>query len=210
MTAELVSGEFEFNPPHNIPGGTIRIADAKWWECSECHQVYMPGELSAQLDAVAKQRKSEDTAIRVFKGEHAFLSNFAPCRLVMDGVSFQTAEQAFQYQKVLSDKDKLAVLNAPNAGIARFVGRNAKEIRSDWEDRKLDIMSMVLRCKFCQNPAFRGKLLATGNRLLVEGNDWGDTYWGVCRGEGENNLGKLLMLLRSDLIENDYDISSHT
>jgi predicted NAD-dependent protein-ADP-ribosyltransferase YbiA (DUF1768 family) len=34
---------------------------------------------------------------------------------------------------------------------------------------------------------------------LIEGNWWGDTYWGVCNGVGENHLGKLLMKIRDYL-----------
>ena len=34
---------------------------------------------------------------------------------------------------------------------------------------------------------------------LIEGNWWGDTYWGVCNGVGENHLGKLLMKIREEL-----------
>lgn len=32
-----------------------------------------------------------------------------------------------------------------------------------------------------------------------EGNTWGDKFWGVCDGEGENHLGKLLMEVRAEL-----------
>ena len=31
---------------------------------------------------------------------------------------------------------------------------------------------------------------------IVEENTWGDTFWGVCKGVGENHLGKLLMEIR--------------
>jgi predicted NAD-dependent protein-ADP-ribosyltransferase YbiA (DUF1768 family) len=31
----------------------------------------------------------------------------------------------------------------------------------------------------------------------VEGNSWGDTYWGVCKGKGQNKLGHILMQVRS-------------
>jgi hypothetical protein len=41
-------------------------------------------------------------------------------------------------------------------------------------------------------------LLATGDMELIEDNDWDDTYWGVCNGAGENNLGKLLMKIRAE------------
>ena len=40
------------------------------------------------------------------------------------------------------------------------------------------------------------KLIDTGDAELIEGNWWGDKFWGVCEGEGENHLGKLLMEVR--------------
>lgn len=45
----------------------------------------------------------------------------------------------------------------------------------------------------------RDQLLATGGVELIEGNDWGDAFWGVCGGYGQNWLGVLLMLVRSEL-----------
>ena len=41
--------------------------------------------------------------------------------------------------------------------------------------------------------------MATGNAVLVEKNDWGDTFWGVCSGKGENYLGRLLMQVRKEI-----------
>jgi predicted NAD-dependent protein-ADP-ribosyltransferase YbiA (DUF1768 family) len=59
----------------------------------------------------------------------------------------------------------------------------------------------ALRDKF-SDPELRAKLLATGDEFLVEGNHWGDTYWGVCNGKGRNMLGSLLMKVREE-IKND-------
>lgn len=28
-----------------------------------------------------------------------------------------------------------------------------------------------------------------------------DTFWGICRGEGENHLGKLIMEVRKEIME---------
>ena len=42
------------------------------------------------------------------------------------------------------------------------------------------------------------RLINTGDAILIEGNTWGDTYWGVCDGVGENRLGKLLMEVREE------------
>jgi predicted NAD-dependent protein-ADP-ribosyltransferase YbiA (DUF1768 family) len=60
-------------------------------------------------------------------------------------------------------------------------------------------MREILIAKFSQNEDIKGKLLATGDTELIEGNTWGDTFWGVCRGEGTNWLGKLLMEVRTEI-----------
>ena len=68
-------------------------------------------------------------------------------------------------------------------------------LRNDWERIKLHVMGDVLMAKF-SDPELRGKLLATDQSPLYEGNNWGDRYWGVVNGEGENHLGRLLMAVR--------------
>lgn len=45
----------------------------------------------------------------------------------------------------------------------------------------------------------RVRLLATGSAELIEGNVWNDTFWGVCRGRGQNHLGRILMEVRDGL-----------
>ncbi len=44
------------------------------------------------------------------------------------------------------------------------------------------------------------KLLNTEELLLIEGNTWKDTFWGMDMnsGEGENYLGKILMNVREE------------
>lgn len=54
--------------------------------------------------------------------------------------------------------------------------------------------------KFRQYPELAKKLVATGDAELIYGNTCGDTYWGVFEGEGENNLGKVLMKVRDRLV----------
>ena len=65
---------------------------------------------------------------------------------------------------------------------------------------KIDIMRQVLKSKFTQNPELKAKLIATGDAELIEGNNWNDRFWGVCRGVGQNHLGKLLMEVRAELV----------
>ena len=85
-------------------------------------------------------------------------------------------------------------------GEAKRMGRQVT-LRKDWEDVKISVMEKGLRMKFAI-PELRDKLLATGEEELVEGNWWGDTCWGVCKGVGANNLGKLLMKIREESRDN--------
>lgn len=63
-------------------------------------------------------------------------------------------------------------------------------------------MEELLRIKFSGiDPFLTRALLETGDAELIEGNTWNDTFWGVCNGEGENNLGRLLMKVREELIK---------
>jgi hypothetical protein len=80
---------------------------------------------------------------------------------------------------------------------AKYLGRAIKS-RLDWEQIKEGIMKACLLAKF-SNPILRGFLVAIGNQELIEGNNWGDVYWGVCEGKGLNRLGQLLMEVRDQV-----------
>jgi N-glycosidase YbiA len=129
-----------------------------------------------------------------FSGPYAFLSNFWPCRIEHDGLIYETVEAAFQAQKTL-DLDQRVLFTTLGPGNAKRAGRTLL-IREDWEQIKLSVMRQLLLTKF-SDPSLRNMLLATGDEELVKGNSWGDVYWGVCNGVGENHLGRLLMALRS-------------
>ncbi len=70
-------------------------------------------------------------------------------------------------------------------------------------------MTDLVRQKF-QDPELRAALLATGNRYLEETNWWGDTFWGVCNGAGENRLGMILMAIRTRIIMQSESGSEET
>ncbi len=79
---------------------------------------------------------------------------------------------------------------------AKAYGRK-NPTRDGWDRMKIDVMSSVVWDKFHRNIALREKLLATGDKYIEETNHWNDTFWGVCNGKGHNNLGKILMGIRS-------------
>lgn len=130
--------------------------------------------------------------INNFKEKFYFLSNMYPCKINDGGLFFNSAEACFQSYKV---KDKTIFTNI-NGYEARKLGRNIKIETQDWDNQRLKIMKHVLYLKFTQNPELKELLLKTKNEEICENNNWNDTFWGVCNGVGENNLGKLLMQLR--------------
>jgi ribA/ribD-fused uncharacterized protein len=135
--------------------------------------------------------------ITQFSGKHAFLSNFCPAPIWIDEMLFTSAEHAYQAAKTLdaSERRKIQRLTTPSE--AKRAGRTVT-LRADWEEVKLDVMLDILRKKFSHTHQ-RQQLLDTGDRELIEGNWWGDTFWGVCKGEGENHLGRLLMQVRNEI-----------
>jgi len=131
-----------------------------------------------------------------FINEHRWLSNFALSYIEYEGVIYPTVENAYQAAKCLHHHDRLQFINL-TPGQAKKRGR-VIELREDWDDVKIGVMRSLLWKKF-QYTNLKRSLLATGNEELIEGNAWGDTYWGVCNGAGQNMLGKLLMSVREEL-----------
>lgn len=132
-----------------------------------------------------------------FFGEYRWLSNFYPSLIWMDGLHYPFVENAYQAAKTNDYKlKKQFQMLSPKE--AKKLG-NYVELRSDWEDVKYSIMEYCCYQKF-QDPVLKSWLLSTGDAELIEGNYWNDTYWGICKGVGQNNLGKILMKVRGELI----------
>jgi predicted NAD-dependent protein-ADP-ribosyltransferase YbiA (DUF1768 family) len=159
-------------------------------------------------------------AIDSYRGEYAFLSNFyySPLSVRIEylpgmfhRLAFPTLEHAFQAHKLQHFKDVLIIQNIPDPGDAKRAARRMPRV-ADWYNRRLKVMGKLIELKFWLDsdvfthyngyiPELTQNLLNTGNQVLIEGNTWGDTFWGVCDGNGENNLGKLQMQRRSGLRE---------
>ena len=128
--------------------------------------------------------------IPFFRGEYAFLSNFA----LVGGTS---VEHLYQAEKAMTPENRSLILSARTPGESKKLARTIP-LRPDWEQVKVSVMLELLRWKFGQEP-FRSLLLNTGEAYLEEGNWWRDYFWGVCEGTGQNMLGKLLMHVRGEL-----------
>lgn len=136
--------------------------------------------------------------ITEFRNKHRFLSNFWPCEVTDDmGITYSSVEHAYQANKSVNRHKRLEISKCDTPGKAKRLGKNL-DIRDDWDKVKLEIMYNLVKQKFSKEP-LKSMLLDTTGMELVEGNMWGDTFWGVCDGKGENNLGKILMKVRSEI-----------
>lgn len=137
--------------------------------------------------------------INAFSDNYYFLSNFDASDVEMDGKIYSTVEHAYQAAKSLDEDERERIRTAPTPGVAKKLGRKVA-LRADWEEVKLTIMEDLLRKKF-SNDNLKEKLLATKGMLLIEGNYWGDSFWGVDHKKGgQNHLGKLLMKIRDEMV----------
>lgn len=144
-------------------------------------------------------------SIESFRGEYRFLSNYWPVEVLFEGMKYPSVEQAYKAAKTLDLKvrARIACLIPNKKELEKQIEHELAStvIREDWNDGlRLEIMENLLRQKFDgRDQKLRQLLIDTGSAGLIEGNDWGDTFFGVCDGIGENHLGKLLMQIRASL-----------
>ncbi len=145
-----------------------------------------------------------------FTGRWFFLSNFYPIIIEYQGIKYPSVEHYYVAMKIKDDQmidgrfvpfiDCREMLSKiPKAADVKRIGRSLK-IRKDWDVIKLSIMEWGVREKF-KDEKLSEMLLSTIGEEIVEGNFWNDTFWGVCNGKGQNNLGKILMMIREEIIE---------
>lgn len=138
--------------------------------------------------------------IEGFKDEFRFLSNFYFSTINWRGKRWLTSEHAYQAAKTSVEQEQEEIRLARNPAQAKRLGK-AVTMREDWNEIRVDVMREIVREKFSQNEQLKRMLLATEDLYIEETNYWGDTFWGVCKGKGENNLGKILMEIRQEFRE---------
>lgn len=146
------------------------------------------------------------TTISEFKGPYAFLSNFyqspvdmTPPFPALVPFRYATAEHAYQAAKAVTREDHDRIAAAATPGDAKKIGRRVKA-RADWDLHRLAVMTQVIEAKFAYGTELAARLVSTGEAELVEGNYWGDDFWGVYQGRGQNMLGTILMAHRRHLV----------
>ena len=160
----------------------------------------------------SKERK----VINDFKGQYAWLSNFAPCKFTHEDIEYDSTETFYQAMKFGPDDmlkikvdNKFIEVNAREyvaklpAGKAKRMGKKAK-LPWNWDTLRVDVMELALNYKYSQ-PYYVSLLRRTDDALLIEGNYWHDNFWGDCSCpkcehiKGANTLGQLTMRKRDAL-----------
>lgn len=170
---------------------------------------------------------SRKAPILSFRG--TFLSNFYPVTIHWQRAVYPCLENAYVAAKIGATESEVrsAPFGSPfllacmklrecRPGDAKRLGRNfeawPQSVRRDRFETepecKIRIMRGLLRQKFGpDHPELVDQLITTNDAELVEGNTWGDTFWGMHsasgdfrNGSGLNMLGKLLMERRTELL----------
>lgn len=129
-------------------------------------------------------------------------ANFSRYGVEFDGKWWPTTEHYFQAQKFENVEYQAKIQTAATPKQAAELGRSRNvPLHPDWEEVKDEIMYKAVLKKFQIHRVLKELLLSTGNQEIVE-NAPGDYYWGCGKdGSGQNKLGQILMLVRTELRE---------
>ncbi|WGV25898.1 NADAR family protein [Halotia branconii] len=130
-------------------------------------------------------------------------SNFSPHGIQIQGTYWPTVEHYYQAQKFVGSVDAVIIPTIRAAATpeeAAALGRcSTRQLRSDWQVVKTQVMREAVLKKFLTHADIRKILLTTGNEILVE-NSPTDYFWGCgAKTTGQNHLGKILMSVREEI-----------
>ena len=140
-------------------------------------------------------------------GSKSKLSNYYICKVSIDNRVFSSSEAAYQSFKStnVAIRDKFINLSPDEA---KKLGREIEKseyMNKNWLKDNYIIMYNILKSKFTQNEDCKEALLKTiGKELIEDTTGWHDTVWGKCycekcNGDGKNILGRILMVIRTEL-----------
>jgi len=141
-----------------------------------------------------------------FDNKAQWLSNlwFAPVKV--GEYTFPSAQNAFYAARFWKSRDlmlEFCDIHPAKAEVFSMLMQKERPKDADpaFFGKREAIMERTVRRKFVQNPYLKCKLKLSEGFDLENANDWGDDYWGTCRGIGENRLGKILMKLREEFLK---------
>lgn len=177
---------------------TITIFEAfdKGFEAAEKSPKINPRSTTIEYHKLDNERQ-----VFFYEQDFYVFSNFSAFTLKWRGNLFKTSEEAYHWEKFPHNKElQDAIMSSSSAHKVFNLAKKFKdECRSDWGDIKVRVMSDILKAKLEQHEYVRQKLIATGDRELIE-DSWRDDFWGWGPNkDGKNMLGKLWMEIRREL-----------
>ena len=145
-----------------------------------------------------------------FHSAHSPLSNVYSCRITIDGETYSSTEQYYQWQKYKITGNKVIgqriMLEKDPLRIKRLGDRVVFNPNAEWPAKEDEVMRTGNMAKYLQNDVPMATLLGADDAVLVEATR--DGHWGGSCSlwsedlrkltyKGRNKLGKLLMDLRT-------------
>ena len=152
--------------------------------------------------------------------ENGYLSNWYLSEFTIDDIAFSSMEQYMMYEKAILFHDQETakkILQKDNVAEIKALGRIVQNFDDTvWVKSREEIVYKGVLEKFRQNPELRKRLERTGEEIIAE-CAVKDRIWGIglsmkdedrfCveRWNGQNLLGKILMDVRKDIKQGNYE-----
>ena len=150
------------------------------------------GSFSGDLEFLSNMYK-----IPVYFNESKY-DNFQP-----DFKVYPSSENLYQALKCRYVRDRELFQNV-DPHKSKRIGRSI-EIRSDWDNVRLEDMKLAIDLKF-KNIELAEKLIDLPDDKIIEFNNWGDRFFGICNGEGLDHLGKILRAKKQQIIKDKQGV----
>lgn len=191
--------------PHLFKKWFVRIWDDGICVTNMCRASHFLEECHDSYTTYLRLLQDSNEPITDFKGSmYQFLSNFSKYSVNIDGLTYPTSENAYQALKC-HDMEVRRQFTTLSPEAAMILGRAIVPWTHISDTQRVENMRRVLLDKFRPGRLCWLKLMATRDRQLSEVNTWGDKFFGVCDGEGEDQLGKILMDIRSSYQQKGYN-----
>ena len=128
-----------------------------------------------------------------------WLSPASPHPVSVGGVRWPTVLHAY-WAASTGDRELVAAIGSCGTAHELFLLVQDAPRRDRWPQIRVAEMARLLRLKFGQHPLLAARLVATGDSILQASAAVGTDFWDD---RGQNWIGRLLELIRAELILND-------
>lgn len=164
--------------------------------------------------SIRKYHKNDCIVFKSTKTKYGGLSNMAPnYPIIVYGMVIRNSEALYQALRFPDYPEiQTTILRIASPITAKKYGRkHIDKTREDWIIHRFNIMRFCIAVKYEHNKKeFRNLLDLTENKPIVEYSDK-DKVWGALKNgdyyEGTNALGRLLMELRQNVLEEKFEFS---